>query len=167
MGFDLNAFLGRASELRLWKGELSSAVVCDLSGDLGLVPVTRKLFQELRTRLTEEEANRLDAAQGCSTYPSASHSEAARRWGSEASRGTAIAYVSLGEFGDFGYDNAILWSDGKERLSRGNLKAVLEHFRGQMRFDLGDEPIDLEKHRGEEAAEKWAATATQQGQGNG
>src|SRR4051812_8068666 len=59
MGFDLNAFLGRASELRTWKGRLPSAVVCQPGGELGLVPVTGKLVQDLRTWLGQEEANRL------------------------------------------------------------------------------------------------------------
>jgi hypothetical protein len=167
MGFDLNAFLGRASELRTWKGSLPSAVVCDLSGDLGLVPVTHKVFQELRALLPDEEANRLDAAQGYPTYPSPSYEEGARRWGSEASQGTVVAYLSVGEFGDWSYDKAILWSDGREQLSGVDLRAILDYFRDQEGFDLGNKPIDLEQHRGENAAEKWAAAATQQGQGTG
>jgi hypothetical protein len=40
MGFELCAFLGKASELWEWKGELPSLVVCQLSGELGMVPVT-------------------------------------------------------------------------------------------------------------------------------
>src|SRR5262249_58686726 len=117
MGFDLNAFLGRTSELRTWKGRLPSAVVCELGGDLGLVPVTGQLFQELRARLGEEEANRLDAALGARTYPSASQQEEARRWGAEASAGAPVAYLSVGEFGDQGYEEATLWSGGREGLS--------------------------------------------------
>ena len=77
MGFDLNAFLGRASELRTWKGRLPSAVVCPLGGELGMVPVTEKLFQELRDLLGEEEANRLDA-QDAPVYPGPSRTEGAR-----------------------------------------------------------------------------------------
>jgi hypothetical protein len=165
MGFDLNAFLGRATELRARKGRLPSAVVCELSGDLGMVPLTSDVFHELRALLTMEEAKGLDAAQGYPTYPSASHEEGARRWGSEASRGTAVAYVSLGEFGSDSYDKATLWSEGKEMLSGVNLQAVLDHFRDQAGFDLGNKPIDLEHHRGEDAAEKWAATAGEHKQG--
>src|SRR5262245_1883656 len=156
MGFDLNAFLGRACELRTWKGRLPSAVVCELSADLALVPVTRKLFQELRARLGQAEADRLDAVQGYPTYPSPSHGEGARRWGAEASRGTGIAYVSVGEFGDQSYEEATLWSDGRPVLSGETLRAVLAHFREQAGLDLGTRPIDLEQHRGEDAAEKWA-----------
>ena len=164
MGFDLNAFLGRVSELRTWKDHLPSVVVCELSGDLGLVPVTRKLFEELRARLGKEEANRLDAAQSHPGYPSPSHNEGVRRWGLQASKGTAIAYQSMGEFGDQGYDEAIIWSDGREVLSvlsAGSFR-VLAHFREQAGFNLGDKPIDLEQHRGEDAAEKWAAAASRQ-----
>lgn len=164
MGFDLNAFLGRTSELRTWKGRLPSAVVCELSGDLGLVPVTGKLFQELRARLGEEEANRLDAAQAYATYPSPSHEEGARRWGSEASGSTAVAYVSMGEFGNQSHEEATLWSGCREVLSRVNVRAVLDYFRDQAGLDLGNKSIDLERHRGEDAAEKWAAAASQEGQ---
>lgn len=158
MGFDLNAFLGKASDLRAWKGTLPPAVVCELGGDLGLVPATGKLFQELRARLGEE-ADRLDAAGGHPTYPSASHEEGARRWGSQASLGTSVAFVSIGEFGDQSYERATLWSDGREVLTRASLRAVLAHFRDQEGLDLGDRPIDLECYRGEDAAEKWAAAA--------
>jgi hypothetical protein len=159
MGFDLQAFLGKASDLRTWQGRLASAVVCPLGGNLALVPVTRELFQEFRARLGEAEADRLDAAQGHPTYPSPSYGEGARRWGAEASRGTAIAYVSNGEFGDYGYDDATLWADGREILSGVPAQAVLDHFRDRLGLDLGSEPIDLGRHRGEDAAEKWAAAA--------
>src|SRR4051812_14817528 len=130
MGFDLNAFLGRASELRAWKGQLPSAVVCELGGDLGMVPVTGKVFQELRGLLGEEEAKRLDA-QDAPTYPTPSHEEGARRWGAAASANTAVAYVSVGEFGDQSYDQGTLWSGGREVLSGVPVQAVLNHFRNQ------------------------------------
>lgn len=162
MGFDLDAFLGRASDLRQWRGRLPSAVVCELSGDLGLVPVTGKLLQELRARLGEREADRLDAAQGYRTYPSPSHKEGARRWGSEASESTAVAYVSMGEFGNQSHEEVTLWSCGREVLSRVGLQPVLDYFRDQAGLDLGSQPIDLEQHRGEDAAEKWAAAAHQE-----
>lgn len=165
MGFDLNAFLGRTSDLRTWAAQLPGAVVCELSGELGLVPVTARLFQELRSRLPEKEADRLDAVSGYSTWPSPSCEEAARRWGAEASRGTVVAYVSVGEFGDFGYDHATLWSDGREVLSRADVPAVLNHFRERAGFALGSGPIDLEQYRGENAAEKWAAAAGGSGRG--
>ena len=165
MGFDLFAFLGRASEMRTWKGRLPSAVVCQLGGDLGLVPVTRKLFQELRVRMGEEEAKRLDAAEGYPTYPSAGDEEAARRWGVEASAGTVVVYVSVGEFGDQSYEEATLWSGGREVLSRARIPAALVYLRDQAGLDLGNEPLDLEKHRGEDAAEKWAAAASLQDRG--
>jgi hypothetical protein len=34
MGFDLDAFLGKASEQTKWKKQLPGAVVCELGGDL-------------------------------------------------------------------------------------------------------------------------------------
>jgi hypothetical protein len=156
--FELNAFLGRTSELRTWKRQLPSAVVCELDGDLALVPVTGKLYQELRARLGAEEANRLDAHRP-GTDPSPSYEEGVRRWGAEASAGTVIAYVSVGEFGNQSHEEAMLWSGGREMLSQVEVKTVLAHFRDQAGVDLGTRPIDveLERYRGEDAAEKWAA----------
>jgi hypothetical protein len=162
MGFDLNAFLGRFTELRTWKGRLPSAVVCQLGGELGLVPVTGKLLQELRAWLAKEEANRPGAAQAGRTYSPPDDEEVARRWGAEASVGTAAVYVSAGEFGDQSYEEATLWADGREILSRARVSAALSQLRGQTGLDLGNEPLDLGWHRGEDAAEKWAAAATAQ-----
>jgi len=51
MGFELDAFLGKTSELLTWSGQLPSAVVCELGGDLAMVPVTGKLHGELRASL--------------------------------------------------------------------------------------------------------------------
>jgi hypothetical protein len=159
MGFDLSAFLGRVSELRTWKRKLRAAVVCELSGELGLVPATGQLVEEMRTRLGQEEVTRLDSAPGARTSPSPSEEEGLRRWMAEASAGTAVAYVSIGEFGDDGWDNASLWSDGRELLPRANLLAVLDHFQNQAGINIGSGGIDLGKHRGDDAAERWAAEA--------
>jgi hypothetical protein len=70
--------------------------------------------------------------------------------------------VSVGEFGDHSYDKATLWVGGREVLSRANVPAVLTYFRQQLGLDLGDQGIDLERYRGEDAAEKWAAAAIAQ-----
>jgi hypothetical protein len=165
MGFDLHAFLGRTSDLQAWKERLPSAVVCELSGDLGMVPATDQLYQELRARLGADEANRLDAARGVSTWPSASGEAGAHRWALEASRGTTVAYVSVGEFGDDGYDHATVWSDGREVLSRVVLQTVLDYLRDTVGLHHSTRPDDLEQQRGENAAERWAegAQATEPG----
>src|SRR5262245_30582077 len=157
MGFDLHAFLGRTADLRTWEGRLHTAVACELSGDLCMVPITSEMYKELRAWLGEEEAARLDATRTASTYPSPSHDAGARRWAAEASTGTAVAYVCQGEFGDFGYDEATVWSHGDEVVANGKLQDALHYFRTQAGFDLGSKAIDLEKHRGETAAEKWVA----------
>jgi len=158
MGFELDAFLGKTSELLTWSGQLPSAVVCELGGDLAMVPVTGKLHGELRARLGVEEANRLDASRP-RTHPSPSYEEAVLRWGAEASAATLVAFVSVGEFGNQSHEEATLWSSGRKILFRVGLKAVLSHFRDQGHLDLGDRPIDteLERYRGQDAAEKWAA----------
>lgn len=158
MGFDLDAFLGRSADLRGWKRDLPSAVVCELSGELGLVPLTGALFRELVARLGDEAA-RLDAAQTHRTWPSPSMKEGIVRWASAASRNTAVAYVSTGEFGDRSYEYVTVWDGGAVALSGGGVRVVLDYFLDRAGWDLGDRPIDLEIHRGEDAAEKWAAAA--------
>jgi len=159
MGFELDAFLGKTSDLREWKVEFPSVVVCRLSGDLGLAPVTGELFQELRVHLGREAADRLDATQRYPTYPSPSHKEGARRWGAHASWNTTIAYFSASEYGDYGSAVTILWSNGKEILSGVDIGAVLRYFRDQVGIHLEERDIDIEQYRGETAAEKWAAAA--------
>ena len=133
MGFFLDAFLGRTSDLQQWGRRLPSAVVCELSGDLGLVPVTRKLLPELY--------------------------QGVHRWGVEASERTTVAYVSMGEFGNQSHEEATLWSGGREVLSGVTLREVLDYLRDQAGLNLGNQPIDLEKYRGETAAEQWVAAA--------
>jgi hypothetical protein len=111
-----------------------------LSGELGLVPVTGELSQELRARY------------GADT-------EGARLWGEQASTNGTIAYFSAYEFGDQGHERAIVWSNGNETLSGVNVSTVVGHFRDVVRIDLGNAGFDVEKYRGETAAEKWAAAA--------
>ena len=159
MGFELDAFLGKTSELQKWKQRLPSAVVCELSGDLGMVPLTGKLRAELRASLGNEEATRLDATQKHPTYPSPSHIESTRRWAAQASAETCVAYISMGEFGNQSHERATVWAGGKEKLSAVGLRAALDYFRDRAGLNLGDQVIEsaLEKYRGEDAAEKWAA----------
>ena len=147
MGFELDAFVGKVSELREWKGEFPSVVVCRLSGDLGLAPVTDEFFQELSKWYPH------------STYPSTSCQDAARSWGAHASRDTTIAFVSAFEFGDDGSEEVILWSNGKAIPSGCAIAEVLHYFRNHAGIHIGEESIDIEKYRGETAAEKWAAAA--------
>jgi len=140
MGFELDAFLGRTCELQKWKEHLPSATVCELSRELGMVPVTGRLLQELRASLGEEGV---------------------RRWGVRSSGNAAIAFISMGEFGDHSHEDATLWSHGVEILSHAKIAAVLHHYRDQVGLECSTQPSDLERYRGEDAAEKWvAATAT-------
>ena len=159
MGFELDAFLGRASELRKWKRELPSAVVCELGGELGLVPVTGKLSAELRARLGND-ADRLDRDASTRSSPSASQVEALRRWAERASAEAPLAQISTGEFGNQSHERASVWSGGEEVLSGVGVRAALDCLRDRAGLDLGNTPIGLEKYRGEDAAEKWAAAAT-------
>lgn len=140
MGFELDAFLGRASDLRTWKERLPSVRVCVLSGDLGMVPLTGKVSQEMRA-----------------VRAAPSREEAVRGWAAEASRGAAVAFVSMGEFGNQSHEEVTVWSRGREILSLVPLRAALDYFRDRAAVDLGDTPFNLERHRGEDAADKWAA----------
>ncbi len=159
MGFELDAFLGKASELKKWKAQLPSAVVCELSGDVGMVPLTGKMFGELRAWFGIVEADRLDAAQKYRSCPSASYIESTHRWAAQASAKTCVAYISMGEFGNQSHVEATVWSGGMEILSTVDLRAALAYFRDRARLNLGDQVINLEKYRGENAAEKWAAAS--------
>lgn len=144
MGIELDGFLGELSELRKWEAGLSSAIVCPLAGSLGLVPVTGALSRELRARLGS-----------LTTYE-----EGIRAWGAHASRSATIAYFSAFEFGDEGEEEAIVWSRGNQVLSANDMTAVISYLRDQAGMDVGTVGDGvLGKHRGETAAEKWAAAA--------
>jgi HEAT repeat protein len=136
MGFDLDAFLGRASELNGWSRELPTAVVCPLSRELAMVPLTGELQLDL------------DAL-------GESHLEFAAR----ASRRSAVAYVNLWEFGDDSDEKARLWSGGKEILTGASLREALDHLQNKAGLDFDWKEVDLERERGESAAERWAAKA--------
>jgi hypothetical protein len=133
-------------------------VVCELDGDLAMVPLTGRLSAELVARLGDEAA-RLDAAETYRAGPLPSYREGLRRWVTEASRGTAVALVSTGEFGDTSYEYVTLWADGEQALSGGGLRAVYAWFRDHAGLDFDERKVDLEIYRGEDAAEKWAAAA--------
>jgi len=144
MGFELIGFLGRSSALRAWESLLASAVACDLGGGLGMVPLTGALTAELRARLGEKDAE-----------------GAARRWAREASSNTAIGYFDIGEFGNQSHEEARLWADGREILSRIGVRHILEYLRDREHLDVVITPDDLEIYRGETAAEKWVAAELQ------
>jgi hypothetical protein len=144
MGIELDGFLGRVSELREWEGELPSAIVCPFAGNLGMVPVTGALSQELCARLG----------------PAGTYQEGVRAWGAQASRSSTIAYFSAFEFGDEGMEETIVWSHGSQVLSGSDVEAVFSYLRDQAGIDVGTTSDSvLGKHRGETAAEKWAAAA--------
>jgi hypothetical protein len=165
VGFELCAFLGRYSDLRAWEDRLECATACELSGELGLVPVTGRLIHELRGRLGELEAARLDAAQKVRTWPSPSHEAAVAQWARDASRDTVTAYIDIGEFGNQSHDEARLWSNGREVFANGTVERVLAHFRDKAGIRTDARPSDLEWFRGETAAEKWEAAARVKRQG--
>src|SRR5262249_13245432 len=118
----------------------------------GLRRVARPAGRRARPRPRRRQAHRPAAAEP----PGEPARQGSRLWASGASAGTAVAYLSVGEFGDQGDEEATVWSGGREVLSGVRIGAGAAYFRDQAGFDLGDRPIDLERHRGEDA-EKWAA----------
>jgi hypothetical protein len=159
MGFELDAFLGKTSDLQRWTERLPAAVPCELTGELGMVPVTGKLYFELGALLTRAERERADG--GRNVFPAPSYLEGAGRWGAEASKGTAVAWVSVGEFGNQSHEQVILWVDGQRHPQCTSLAALEAWFRKEGGLDLGPHPIAplLEAERGEDAAERWVAAA--------
>src|SRR5688500_15300799 len=155
MGMELRGFLGAVAGLRKWR--LASAVVCPLAGELAFVPLTAALWRDLRARLDPGEAERLDVDRR-NAWPPPSFEEAARRWAAEASAQMPLAYVDLFEFGNMGHERATLWRDGRVVIDAGRLSDAVAYLRDQVHLDVGSAPIDLEKYRGETAAEKWAAS---------
>lgn len=136
MGLELDAFLGRSSELGRWSGELPAAIVCPLAGELGMVPVTQELREALAARVWW----------GDPRY----------RWGAFASREMAVGYVSLYEFGDTSAEKTRLWANGKQVLADATPSALLRalHEHG---IDFVEGEVRLERERSESAAERCAA----------
>lgn len=99
MDFRIMAFLGPVSALQEWKRLLPSAAVVALTDELGLVPVTGNLRQELRRFLKAERQSDNDVIQ---------------LWGAHASKDCTIAYISADCFGDFysdGIQYAYSWTN--------------------------------------------------------
>ena len=54
-------------------------------------------------------------------------------------------------------EKAALWIDGEKVSSDMRVADVVAYFRDKLGVNLGTGPIDVECHRGEDAAERWAA----------
>lgn len=131
MGFFLDGFLGRRSHLQEWPPQLSHAVVCSLDGDLAMVPLTAPLVRDLTA--------------------------GAAAWARDASKAGAVVLFSLGEFGDQSHEDLALYSGGSLLNPQLSLRAALAYLRDIERIAFDPGAVDLERYRGENAAEKWAA----------
>jgi len=148
MGFELRAVIGQDAALREWKRSFPSLVVCRLSGDLRLVPITNKLAVEMGAWLATHEAPpRAEAAKD----------QMAWRWLADASTRARLVYVDAFEFGDLGHEDYTIWADGRPIETTGSSTRVQDYFREQVGIDPGP-GFDIGTYRGETAAEKWAAT---------
>ncbi|MDQ2736113.1 MAG: hypothetical protein M3Y55_14260, partial [Pseudomonadota bacterium] len=84
---------------------------------------------------------------------------AAPAWAAAASRDAVIAHVSGFDFGDRGSDNYRVWLNGEIVLSTTREPAVAAFFRDHAGLDVPVGDFDIGRHRGEDAARKWAKTA--------
>lgn len=144
MGMELKAVIGRLADLKEWQQTLPATAVCRFSGDLTLVPLTSRLLGEIWAwaRAGGAEEPRKDLA-------------ATQAWLAHASAGTFLVYADIFEFGDMGHEEYEIWENGALVESRRGAGGVIERFK-QLGVDPGSD-FDLEKYRGETAAEKWAA----------
>ncbi len=147
MGYELHALLGDASILRRWKTALPARRVVCLGGDLGMVPITWALQQQLRARLTPGEKGAHDT------------SVVSSRWAQEASVDGAVAYADLFEFGDWGHEKVTIWLARREVIVDVRVGEALAWFREVAHVATGGAPIDLERYRRDTAAERWAELA--------
>jgi HEAT repeat protein/PBS lyase HEAT-like repeat-containing protein len=105
MGYELDAFIGKAADLHQWEEQLASAVVFELRQSLALVPLTAELMRDISSQLRRK----FD-----------SEEELVGAWASQVSRGTAIAFVSASYHGGAGGQTATVWSN--QKLMRKDIK---------------------------------------------
>jgi hypothetical protein len=147
MGFELKAVIGQDAALREWKRSFPSLVVCRLSGDLKIVPLTNKLAVEMRAWLV---------TCGIPIRVESEENQVAWTWLADASTRTRLVYVDAFEFGDMGHEDYTIWADGKPIETTGSSTRVRDYFRKQVGIDPGP-GFDIGTYRGETAAEKWVA----------
>jgi len=132
-------------------------VVCRLSGDLWLVPVTPPVEREIQAWAGAAEA----VAPGAAPRGRAGAAPAGvlARWAREASmRGPPVAHVSGFEFGDQGSDDYTVWAGGELVLATPHESKVAAWFHDHCGL-LASGGFDIGRHRGESAGAKWAAQA--------
>src|SRR5712664_2746236 len=98
MSYEIDAFLGKSSDLRNWNEGLGATVVFNLTAELGLVPLTSDLVRAL-------QRNWRRAGNPKTNWCSAG---ASRRQG-----GTVVAFVSANYFGGQGGQSAAMWANQK------------------------------------------------------
>jgi hypothetical protein len=148
MGFELRAVIGQDAALREWKRIFPSLVVCRLSGDLRLVPLTSTLVAEMQAWSAASETPLL------AEY---AEDQVAWTWLVDASTRARLVYVTAFEFGDMEHEDYTIWADGRPIETTGSSARVFDYFREQVGIDPGP-GFDIGTYRGETAAEKWAAT---------
>jgi hypothetical protein len=148
MGFELRAVIGQDAALREWQRSFPSLVVCRLSGDLRLVPLTSKLVVEMQAWYSACETPLQVESAG---------SQIVWRWLADVSTRARLVFVDAFEFGDMGHEDYTIWADGQPIETTGSSTRVQDYFREQLGIDPGP-GFDIGTYRGETAAEKWAAT---------
>lgn len=140
MAYELEAFLGPSAQLRTWRARLPSAVVCALTPEVGLVPLTGELIGDLQRVFPEAERTALAAA-----------------WGAASSGKGVVVLVQAEYFGNAGGQEATVWIDGRRRDVNVAINVALKRLgvrseRGRDEFDT----VGLGRYR---KTEHWAAEA--------
>ncbi len=143
MGFELEGIIGERATFRTARGRFSRMTECRLSGDLVLVPLTGPLLVEA--------ARHFGIGNAASVPTQVTESLAAL-----VSESGPAVHVSAFEFGDDGHERYTLWVDGTAKWTRGRESQVRQFFTDERGVDAGP-GFDIGKHRGESAAERWAA----------
>ncbi|MBI5209176.1 MAG: HEAT repeat domain-containing protein [Elusimicrobia bacterium] len=113
MSYEIEAFLGRRVDLLRWTAELPSSLAASLFGELGLVPLTDELADQLRRWKGSEAAPMTEAVPG---------------WCRHASRQGPLAHATASYFGGEGRQSCDYWADGEPRALKISINDALARF---------------------------------------
>jgi hypothetical protein len=103
MGYDIQAIIGKQSELQTHSADFASAVVAPLAGGLALIPITDELLDEVGA-----------AGDSGRFYK---FTPAVANWLRTISASGPTAYVEAEFFGGVGGQGATVWTRGEQLLA--------------------------------------------------
>lgn len=138
MGYYLQAVIARQNVLEAHTGDFSSVALVPLACNLGLVPLTDELFDEIGATVDSGRFYKLTPA--------------VIAWAQAISAAGPVAYVEADFFGGTGGQGAVAWERGSELLSpTHSAEAINQALRllGVRRSALHDEfdMVGLPRHR--------------------